>query len=193
MVSRVAAFGGNSAGGIINTGAISAKQDGIFVVDIVTTFSGGVTNAGVIGADQGGVFFELDAVVSGDIVNTGVVVVAGIGGGIGLGAISTFFGSINNSGTISANSKAIFVANTPTFVGVIANGGTIAAKQTGIFIGRSTIFGAIVDCGTIKATSHGILIDGGEISRARPRSTSPGRPSPAASPTPAWSRARPAS
>ena len=45
-----------------------------------------------------------------------------------------------------------------TFVGNLTNAGKITAT-TGISILHSTIGGAIVEAGTINATSHGILID----------------------------------
>jgi autotransporter passenger strand-loop-strand repeat protein len=102
-------------------------------------------------------------VSAGGIVNTGMI--AAGSAGIGLFAISTFTGGISNSGSISAANRGIqlgFSTSTSwavsSFTGDIANAGTIVAA-TGIALFDSTVAGAIVDSGSIKAASRGILID----------------------------------
>ena len=136
-VSTIAAFGGGAGGGVTNTGTIAVHNSGIFI-DAVSGFSGGVTNSGKISA-----------------------------GGIGIlvKAVSSFAGDITNSsgGTISAGHVGIQVGfqgdPVASLVGNVVNSGAITARTGITVLGGSTIFGAIVDGGTIVATSHGILID----------------------------------
>jgi autotransporter passenger strand-loop-strand repeat protein len=133
------------------------------------TFAGAISNSGLISAGKfngigvftGSVFGN--PVAGGGIVNSGTILA---NTGISLFDVSTFAGGVTNGGTISAARRGIAIGATsdglvkgvPTFIGNIANGGTITAR-TGIGLNGSTITGAIVDNGTIKATSHGILID----------------------------------
>jgi hypothetical protein len=75
---------------------------------------------------------------------------------------------INNKGTISAGSGGIAVGGSQsdgiipvaTFTGSIVNVGTIVAK-TGFSILDSTIQGALVDSGTIRASGDGIHVSSG--------------------------------
>jgi hypothetical protein len=143
--------------------------DAIFVWD-VSSFFGGVRNRGTLfgGSGGSGIAFEGANVVSGGVTNAGAI--RAISTGIALYSVSTFAGDITNSkgATISAGQIGIRLGafgDLPVsfFTGNILNSGTITAK-TGISISDSTIAGAIIDSGTIVATSHGILIDSaGEI------------------------------
>jgi hypothetical protein len=81
--------------------------------------------------------------------------------------VSTFLGGVSNKGSISAGHIGIEFGKSTTnafgvssVVGSIVNSGTITAK-TGITLFQSIISGAIVDSGSIKATSRGILINSG--------------------------------
>ena len=119
---------------IVNSGTISAHDVGVNV-DHVGTIFGGVSNSGKIVAAVG------VAVNSSEVVGT-----------------TSAIGGINNSGTITASIDGIVVANGANISGIIGNRGVIIAP-TGIFVSASNIDGPIVDSGTIKAASHGILID----------------------------------
>ena len=168
-VSGTSASVANFFGGIVNSSTISAQGTGIELRNVLSTFSGGISNSGRIASKSGNgilvgnvaVFSDVSA--GGGIVNTGMI--AAGSAGIGLFAISTFAGGISNSGSISAASRGIQLGlSTSTswavssFTGDIANAGTIVAA-TGIALFDSTVAGAIVDSGSIKAVSHGILID----------------------------------
>ena len=112
----------------------------VFLSPKCPTFLGGIANAGVIKSVHTGIFID---------------------GG------NTFGGGIANSGTISASNVGIQIGlktgggtlfGVTSFGGNVSNAGTITAK-TGISIVGSTVNGAIVDSGTLNATSRGILID----------------------------------
>ena len=101
----------------------------------------------------------------GGIVNNGTISAAHTG--VAVARTTSFSGGISNGGTISVGGLGIVLGTTSpgtgvaSFVGNIANSGTIIAKTAiGIFR-SSTINGAIVDSGTIRASSHGILVDSG--------------------------------
>jgi hypothetical protein len=108
--------------------------------------------------------------VAGDIINGGVL--AAKSDGIFLLSISTFLGGVSNRGSISAGHIGIEFGKSTTsafgvssVVGSIVNSGTITAK-TAIALFESTINGAIID--SIKATSHGILINSDSMHKTRP-------------------------
>jgi hypothetical protein len=110
--------------------------------------------------------------VAGDIINGGVL--AAKSDGIFLLSISTFLGGVSNRGSISAGHIGIEFGKSTTsafgvssVVGSIVNSGTITAK-TAIALFESTINGAIIDSGSIKATSHGILINSDSMHKTRP-------------------------
>jgi hypothetical protein len=168
-VSGTSASVADFFGGIVNSSTISAQGTGIELRNVLSTFSGGISNSGRIASKSGNgilvgnvaVFSDVSA--GGGIVNTGMI--AAGSAGIGLFAISTFTGGISNSGSISAANRGIqlgFSTSTSwavsSFTGDIANTGTIVAA-TGIALFDSTVAGAIVDSGSIKAASRGILID----------------------------------
>lgn len=129
------------AGGITNaaTGIITGANAGISVTQ-VTTFLGGISNAGTITSVRTGIFIDGGNTFSGGIGNTGIISAANVGIQIGLKTGGgTLFGVTSFSGNVS-------------------NAGIITAK-TGISIVGSTVNGAIVDSGTLNASTHGILID----------------------------------
>ena len=134
-----------------------------------TSASGSVVNSGTISAAKGIVVQA--ATITGAIINGGAIVakgdVFGKSDGIVVRGIATFLGGVSNRGSISAGHIGIEFGKSTTnafgvssVVGSIVNSGTITAK-TGIALFESTISGAIVDSGSIKATSRGILIDSG--------------------------------
>ena len=129
-------FGNSSAGGITNNGSIAAGSGGLFVA-FVPSFTGHIVNSGTISAANGtDITFHSAPTYLGGIVNKGKLV-APLGRGIYVNSVALFgsgsSGGITNSGVVSA--------------------------QTGIAITHSTVAGAIVDSGTVKAASHGILVD----------------------------------
>ena len=186
------------SGGVSNSGKITATSGtGIAIsksssatVLGSTSASGSVVNSGTISAAKG-IVVQADT-IAGAIINANVIVAKGDpfahSDGIVVRGVGTFLGGVSNRGSISAGHIGIEFGKSTTnafgvssVVGSIVNSGTITAK-TGIALFASTITGAIIDSGSIKATSHGILINAeARSSRARPRSTLPGRPSPAAS------------
>jgi hypothetical protein len=158
-------------GGIVNGGTISAGTtgDGIFV-DHGSLFSGNISNnsGGRIVAGSSGIKVKLVTTFAGNISNAGTISATGFNGVL-LENVATFAGDINNKGTISAGSGGIAIGGSQidgilpvaSFTGNIANIGTINAK-TGISILDSTILGAIVDSGTIRASSDGIEVNSAE-------------------------------
>ena len=107
-------------------------------------------------------------VFSGDIENDGTLATAL--NGVLLEDIKTFVGDINNKGTISAGSGGIAIGGSQidgtlpvaTFAGSVVNVGTIVA-ETGFSILDSTILGALVDSGTIRAASAGIEVNSAAV------------------------------
>jgi hypothetical protein len=107
-------------------------------------------------------------VFSGDIENDGTLATAF--NGVLLEDIKTFVGDVNNKGTISAGSGGIAIGGSQidgtlpvaTFAGNIVNIGTIVAK-TGFSVLDSTILGALVDSGTIRAASAGIEVNSAAV------------------------------
>ena len=77
-----------------------------------------------------------------------------VGSGIEVVRISSFAGDIANSGTISAGFVGIEIGidlqRDISVVGDVVNSGTITAKTGIAVLGGSTIFGAIVDSGTMR-------------------------------------------
>ena len=173
------------AGGINNSGSVSAAFSGITITN-VTAFSGGVTNSGTLSAagSTGGIVVFQTPTFSGGITNTGTISTSAgpaitvnpfstfTGGIINSGAITglsgivvssgvTFFGGITNSGTITAVNRGIYVRQVSTFTGGITNSGTIAATGTtaAIYVAQlSTFAGGITNRGTIAAGSQGIYV-----------------------------------
>jgi hypothetical protein len=162
VVATVADFGNAGAGGgISNSGTISANHPGIDLFD-VTTFSGGIGNTGKIASKSGnGIFVDFgmdfgNTSTGGGISNSGTISAGHTG--IRLASVATAFGGISNSGMISAGLAGIDLFDVSIFsAGGLINTGAISAK-TGIAITDSTIQGAIINSGTIRATSQGILI-----------------------------------
>ena len=173
------------AGGITNSGTIHGGQAGILVGGsadgtgslTVSKFSGGISNAGIISGGHGilvgGTAFTGATITistfSGGIINSGTIEGGILVGGQALAnsqvptltphiTISTFTGGITNLGSISGGITVGSGITIPTFSGNISNAGRITAS-TGILVnGSSTIDGAIVDTGTILASSHGIAV-----------------------------------
>ena len=162
----IAAFVGTFTGGITNSGTVTAGSVGLAASGDLS-FTGGITNAatGTITGANAGISVTQVSTFLGGIANAGVI--TSVHTGIFIDGGNTFSGGIANSGTISASNVGIQIGlKTPggtlfgvtSFSGNVSNAGTITAK-TGISIVGSTINGAIVDSGTLNATSHGILID----------------------------------
>ena len=181
-----------------------------FGIITIATFAGGISNSGTISAGQTGILVKNVGSFSGGIGNSGQVSAAGTGSGILVGGnaantgngnsqyvsvtTSTFSGGISNSGTISAGDNGIFVGGNATaigsgnrqiasttistFAGGISNSGTIAAGGNGILVGGtaavthaldnnntatatiSAFSGGIVNSGTISAAGAGIWVGG---------------------------------
>ena len=165
---------GTFSGGISNSGAISARVNGI-KEDGYATFQGGIVNqtGGTISAGTG-IVVESAISFDGGITNSGAITATGVG--IALGGVSTFTGDVSNSGTISVaasgpfggSPKGISVGDVGDFTGDIANSGGISAA-VGISVGSNVNFtgnnadGDIVNSssGTITAARTGILVSNG--------------------------------
>jgi hypothetical protein len=137
MKSRNLALPGLSNGEKVRKGVPTGNG---ILVDGGSIFAGGTTNSGTISA-----------------LHTGIL----------LRGTTTFTGGVTNSGAISAGGRGIAVgtgsgaaaAGVSTFAGNVLNNGKITAATGVAVLGGSIVLGAIVDSGTIVATSHGILID----------------------------------
>jgi uncharacterized protein with beta-barrel porin domain len=162
LVTATSIFGSPGAGGISNSGTISAAGAGIGVNN-VSTFSGGVSNTGTISAGSVGVAIANVSTFSGGVGNTGTIT-ASAAEGIFVFNVSSFSGGISNSGTISAAVIGIFVTNVTQFGngspgGGISNIGTISAARTGIVVDQVSGFsGGISNSGTISAGATGIFV-----------------------------------
>ena len=110
------------------------------VVDGGSIFAGGTTNSGTISALHTGILLRYTATFTGGVTNSGAISAGGRGIAVGTG-----------SGAAAAGVS--------TFAGNILNNGKITAATGIAVLGGSTVLGAIVDSGSIVATSHGILID----------------------------------
>ena len=162
------------SGGVSNSGKITATSGvGIQVSTSSgavlgnTSASGSVVNSGTISAAKG--IVVQSSTIAAAIINGGVIVAKGDfsakSDGIVVRGVATFLGGVSNRGSISAGHIGIEFGKSTTnafgvssVVGSIVNSGTITAK-TGIALYASTITSGIIDSGSIKATSHGILIE----------------------------------
>ncbi len=168
----------NVAGGISNSGAISAGLNGIIVggttrsggTITISNFSGGISNSGtissvsanavIVGGKATGTGSSVSVLsFSGGITNSGIVrgvygiVVGGLAEGSGASVtISNFSGGISNAGTISA------VHGNGILVGGVASG-------AGASVTISTFAGGIANSGAISAggsnrANNGIFVGG---------------------------------
>jgi len=164
-------------GGIANSGTVSG---GGIIVAGGDTFLGGISNSGAItaagfgggGKAKGGPGIVVSSVnvfgsasAGGGITNSGTILAPRTG--VLVEFVSTFFGGISNSGTISISSgssrTAISVFGVSTFFGGIANSGRIAMGSSGIAIavrGVDTFQGRIANSGTIATGFIGIAVQG---------------------------------
>ena len=117
-----------------------------------------------------------NALVTGNVVNTGVLTAAGPAAPSTTGITidnSTINGTVTNSGTINASVNGIAIVNNATVLGGIANSTTISAGSAGIIVGGSpsstsislsatvsTFAGSITNAGTISGAGAGILVGG---------------------------------
>jgi hypothetical protein len=75
---------------------------------------------------------------------------------------ATFSGGVTNAGTVSG--AGVVVVSSTFLTGGFVNAKTVSGSQTGIGISASTIQGAIVDSGVIRAPSAGILVNSAVVS-----------------------------
>ncbi|HEY6335166.1 MAG TPA: hypothetical protein VI113_04700 [Alphaproteobacteria bacterium] len=170
--------GSTVVGSIVNAtgGSISSKEAvGIFVNDI--TITGGITNGGSIATPGAGISVGNGTTVLGSISNnSGGTIASKSGSGILVGG-STIAGGITNGGTIAAKAFGILVSSN-SLIGNSASGGGIVNTGsisvagvivdnspfgTGIAVrDKSTVFGGIVNSGTIAA-DNGIFVSGAKI------------------------------
>jgi uncharacterized protein with beta-barrel porin domain len=167
------------AGGISNSGSISAAYDGIDVNN-GSTVAGGITNtaAGTIFAAQqdadssAGIDVRNGSTVSGGVTNNGVInatLDGGEGSSAGIAVVdsSTVNGGIANTGTISAsndngNGAAIVVGTGSTVNGGIMNGvgAQLNGSYAGIYVQDATVNGDINNQGAVNG---GIVVDTGTV------------------------------
>jgi hypothetical protein len=172
LVSRVAAFGGGGAGGIFNSGTISAKT-GISIAD--STITGAIFDfGGSILATSHGIVIGSGSEISAASLTTFTA--------IGVASAARFLGGIVNSGMLVGLSKGMAVVSISTFTGGIVNGGTITGAQS-----RACLSLPFRDSPAASSTAARFRVPAPEFSwRAS-------RPSPAASAIPARSQVRSAS
>jgi hypothetical protein len=163
----IIAVHGTFSGNIVNSGAISAKKNGIQIATLGrSAFLGGITNSGAITSTSGlGINIQGIAVTgAGDftkgIVNSGKIVAKSTGIIIGDLANAHFSGGITNSGAITSSEKEainIFgIATDGTFTNSIVNTGALTAKETALNIsnvGAAEFSGSITNSGAITSTS----------------------------------------
>ena len=147
------------AGGIVNSGTISANNVGV-EIGSVQTFTGGISNSGTISAGVVGLY-----------IGTTATLIPGVTAGVTAGGsgMSTFAGGVSNVGTIQGGLGGILINGIPTFTGGIANGsgGLISATGVAIDINGVTAFGGgINNAGTVSSGGTGILVGGGTASFA---------------------------
>jgi outer membrane autotransporter protein len=147
------------AGGIVNSGTISANNVGV-EIGSVQTFTGGISNSGTISAGVVGLY-----------IGTTATLIAGVTAGVTAGGsgIATFAGGVSNVGTIQGGVGGILINGIPTFTGGIANGsgGLVSAAGVAIDINGVAVFaGGINNAGTVSSGGTGILVGGGTASFA---------------------------
>ena len=148
------------AGGIVNSGTISANNVGV-EIGSVQTFTGGISNSGTISAGVVGLY-----------IGTTATLIPGVTAGVTAGGsgMSTFAGGVSNVGTIQGGLGGILINGIPTFTGGIANGsgGLISATGVAIDINGVTAFGGgINNAGTVSSGGGtGIVVGGGTASFA---------------------------
>ena len=147
------------AGGIVNSGTISANNVGV-EIGSVQTFTGGISNSGTISAGVVGLY-----------IGTTATLIPGVTAGVTAGGsgMSTFAGGVSNVGTIQGGLGGILINGIPTFTGGVANGsgGLISATGVAIDINGVTAFGGgINNAGTVSSGGTGILVGGGTASFA---------------------------
>ncbi len=149
--------GATVGGSVVNAGTITAPGDwAVFLLN--SNAAGGVSNSGTISANSD-IFFETSS-FSGGVRNSGTL--SSTGTAINVNNVATFAGGVSNSGTISAtNYDGIAVWAATLFVGYISNSGRITAGSTGIYVTNvSTFTGGITNSGTISSSSRtGIVVN----------------------------------
>ncbi len=158
---------GTFSGNIVNSGAISAKKNGLNIGTVGSSaFFGGISNSGAITSTSGLGINIQDEAQSGPadftkgIVNSGKIVAKSTGIIIANLALSRFSGGITNSGAVtSAEGDAIEISNVAvsgTFTNNIVNTGALSANDTGLDIGNagaSDFSGSIANSGAVTSTS----------------------------------------
>jgi len=149
-------------GGITNSGLIQGDVNGIYSND--STINGDIVNTptGVIrgGTDifQGGIYLDRTSVLSGRILNQGLI--EGGEGGVVADDYSHIEQGVTNTGMISGAIAGINVLSFSTISGGIVNQGTIAGGSDGIrIVSYSAVTGGITNSGTISGGNYSIYVD----------------------------------
>lgn len=178
-VTAIRISGATFAGGISNTGLITAASEHGILIDpllsTISTFAGGITNSGTIsvagyaawvgGLAVSGANVSIDS-FTGGISNSGTIIgvvgiaVAPFGERGATFTLSDFSGGITNAGTISARGPGVWVGGfgisggtvtLATFAGGVSNSGYISATTTRNSDGL--FIGGIASHGTVTLSS----------------------------------------
>ena len=124
----------------------------------VLTFAGGITNSGRITAGSSGIDLASIETITGGVTNTGAISAALVGVDVGINVgfggvgVATFIGDVVNSGTISAGHTGLRVVSVGVFSGGIVDSGTILAGSDGILVNNSGVIS-----GGIQVSSKGTI------------------------------------
>ena len=151
---------GKFSGSIVNAGSLATVNSGVFVSDVGQTLAGGVTNSGLITAQNDiGLVLRDDANVVGNVVNakTGTIVAPG---GIGI-EDSTITGEIIDEGSIVAANVGINIDSASKIAATKTAIDVTGATLTGGVSNAGEITGKI---GIDVAAGHGVSVfDEGSI------------------------------
>ena len=147
--------GSHVDGNITNAGALSAAVG----VDIEGTsvVAGQVSNSALMTVQGLGMIVGGGGVVGGGMVNSGTIN-AGFAGMI-VATNSHLTGDLHNTGTVAAGGDGMVVAQLSTVTGNFVNGGSAAGNsEAAMLVQLSTITGNITNTGTLSSTTAGGIV-----------------------------------
>jgi outer membrane autotransporter protein len=157
----------NNTGTVTATGAGNPSATAISVYLGSTSIRGGITNSGAITANNNGVFLD-QTTVTGSIVNTTHATIHATGSGFliqgtGVPGTATVGGSVINNGTIISNNVSMSVGNASVGGSVINNGSLTAQSDAPIAVSEATVVGGVTNNGSIVGVTAlvGIAVSNG--------------------------------
>jgi|GEM_PF-444769 len=175
------------AGGLTNSGTISASSGRAIEIVVSSTLSG-LTNSGTVNGSEYGLFLWANGTIAGGVTNSGLITSANIP--IMLQSPGSITGGLTNSGTITGVNNAIRLVNGNNIIDTInnlsagvmtatgasgiaialtngristglTNAGKIMGGATGLLLKTyGTIAGGLTNSGTISGTTAGIQATG---------------------------------